>query len=228
MWKEKRLIYDITPFSMIDYPDITSCILWFAGCNMRCTYCYNPDIVFGKGKKRLSEALTFAESRKGLLDGVVMSGGECTLYKEIIPLAHALKAMGMKVKIDTNGSRPDRMRTLLTEQLVDYVSLDFKAMPGRFEMITHSDVYTEFEETLDLLLCAGKPFEVRTTIHSSLLPDEEIRKMADHLIARGYRGKYFLQNFMNDTPTVGDMDERHQRLNTLAYSGSAIEIVIRN
>lgn len=197
---------------------------------MRCVYCYNPDIVFGKGKKRLTDALAFIRSRKSLLDGVVMSGGECTLYTEIIPLARAIKELGMRVKIDTNGSHPERMRRLLSEKLVDYVSLDFKALPGRFEALTlsHPTLYKRFEETLRLLLQAGKPFEVRTTVHSQLLPDEEIRAMADYLSAHGYRGNYYLQNFMNDTETVGCVAERHRRIDTFIYPGSPIKIVIRN
>lgn len=228
MWTEKRIIYDITPFSLLDFPDITSCILWFAGCNMRCSYCYNPDIVFGKGKTRISEALEFIRSRKGLLDGVVMSGGECTLYKEIIPLAEEIKKNGMQVKIDTNGSHPNRVQELTDRGLLDYVALDFKALPHQFEAITRSRFYHKFEETFNLLQNSEVRFEVRTTIHSALFSEQELTAMVNHLASLGYTGKYYLQNFMNDVKTIEDIPERHQRKKLFQPPGSPLEIVIRN
>lgn len=228
MWTDKRIIYDITPFSLLDFPDITSCILWFAGCNMRCSYCYNPDIVFGKGKTSIGDALTFIRLRRGLLDGVVLSGGECTLYKEIIPLANEIKKKGMLVKIDANGSHPDRIRELVKQDLIDYVSLDFKALSHQFKAITHSGFYNEFEETFALLQKSGIPFEVRTTIHSALFSEQELIAMADHLASLGYRGKYYLQNFVNDTRIIGDIKQRHKKIETFQYSKHPIEVVIRN
>ncbi|MBX2923337.1 MAG: anaerobic ribonucleoside-triphosphate reductase activating protein [Chitinophagaceae bacterium] len=226
--QDKRIIYDITPFSMLDYPDITSCILWFAGCNMRCDYCYNPDIVFGKGKISVAEALTFILSRSKLLDGVVLSGGECTLHKEIIPLATAIKEMEMLLKVDTNGSHPERIRQLIAQRLIDYVSLDFKAMPDRFEAITRSSLYKEFEKTFFLLQHSKIPFEVRTTVHSALIPENDVMLMADHLVALGYRGKYYIQNFVGDTETVGVIQQAHKKVSTLRYSNPSVEIVIRS
>ncbi len=228
MWTDKRIIYDITPFSLLDYPDVTSCILWFAGCNMRCSYCYNPDIVFGKGKNTLADALTFIRSRKGLLDGVVLSGGECTLYKEIIPLARTVKEMGMLVKIDTNGSHPGRMRELTEQRLADYVSLDFKAMPGKFEAITESSFHKEFEQTFDLLLQSGTRFEVRTTVHSALLSENELAGMVSYLAGLGYRGTYYLQNFMDGAKTIRPIGQQHKRIEMLPHPEHAIDVVIRN
>lgn len=175
----------------------------------------------------MATALNFIQSRKGLLDGVVLSGGECTMYKEIVPFARAIKAMGMLVKIDTNGSHPQRMRELVAQNLIDYVSLDYKAMPHQFEAITKSSFYHEFEETLALLQKSNITFEVRTTIHSALFSEPTLRAMANHLYALGYRGKYYLQNFLNDTQTIGNIWQRHKKIETLEHSGP-IEIVIRN
>lgn len=228
MWTDKRIIYDLTPFSLLDYPDVASCILWFAGCNMRCSYCYNPDIVFGKGKMSIAEALTFIRSRQGLLDAVVLSGGECTMYKEIIPLANAIQEMGISVKVDTNGSHPQRMQELISLRLINYVSLDFKAMPDKLESITKSIFHREFEQTFNLLQASNIPFEVRTTIHSALFSRQELIAMADYLASLGYSGKYYLQNFMNDTETIDLITKRHQRLEMLPYSKDRMEIVIRN
>ena len=80
----KKIVHSITAFTLLDYPDQTACILWFAGCNMKCSYCYNPEIVFGKGSYSIPEIISFLEKRRGLLDAVVFSGGECLLHKETI------------------------------------------------------------------------------------------------------------------------------------------------
>ncbi|MDR0762368.1 MAG: radical SAM protein, partial [Campylobacteraceae bacterium] len=96
-------IFDITPFTMLDYPEHLSCIVWFAGCNMRCSYCYNPHIVLGEGNIGIDELLNFLRTRAGRLEGVVLSGGECTLYPELPKLCREIKELGFKIKLDTNG-----------------------------------------------------------------------------------------------------------------------------
>lgn len=225
---DRRVIYDITPFSMLDYPDVTSCILWFAGCNMRCDYCYNPDIVRGRGRMSIAEALTFVQSRSKLLDGVVLSGGECTLHREIIPLASEIKELGMLVKVDTNGSHPKRIQQMITLGVVDYVSLDFKALPGRYKAITRSGFYGRFEETINVLLKSNTTFEVRTTIHSALISDAELNMMADHLTALGYTGKYFVQNFVGDTGTLKPIEQEHIRVSEARFPRIGIDMVVRS
>jgi len=87
-------IYSITPFTLLDYPNKSACILWFAGCNMRCIYCYNPEIVLGKGTLSLEKVLDFLNSRKELLDAVVFSGGECLLHNNILSFIKTVKEMG--------------------------------------------------------------------------------------------------------------------------------------
>ena len=144
-------IYSLTPFTLLDYPHKSACILWFAGCNMRCLYCYNPEIVLGKGSITFENILSFLHSRKNLLDAVVFSGGESLLHKNIIQLIEEVKEMGFLVKIDTNGSSPEIMQNLLDQNLIDYVALDFKAPKSKFQDITNSDLYNDFEKTLDLI-----------------------------------------------------------------------------
>lgn len=198
-------IYDITPFSALDYPDKTACIIWFAGCNMRCGYCYNPAIVEGKGRLHYADALEFLKRRQGLLDGVVLSGGECMLHKGLEDFAEAVKSLGLLVKIDTNGSRPEKLKAMIGKKLVDYVALDFKAPPKTFKEITASNLFKCFDNSLDLLLDADIPFEVRTTYHSDLHPIDDLQEMADFLSHKGYKGNYFIQNFVADTPTLGGL-----------------------
>jgi len=195
-------IYSISPFTLLDFPGKAACILWFAGCNMRCLYCYNPEIVLGKGRIGVDEALAFIRSRRGLLQGVVLSGGECTLHRAIFPLLESVKQFGFAVKIDTNGSRPRVLEALIKRGLVDYVALDFKALESRYRAVTLSGLFPAFAESLSLLNGAGIPFEVRTTVHSDLINGEELRAMVAYLQNAGYSGRYYIQHYVNDVPVL--------------------------
>lgn len=226
--KNLGVIYDITPFTLLDFPDKTACILWFAGCNMRCGYCYNPLIVEGKGKITFDEVLQFLEKRKNLLDGVVFSGGECTLHEGSIWLAKTIKDVGMSVKIDTNGSRPLPLKKFIDEELVDYLALDFKSLPKNFSTITRSHLFHLFEESLDLLINSNIPFEVRTTLHSELISEEELEEMVMFLISKGFKGNYFLQHFVDETPTLELLPKSTKREYPKEYSSAEVAVKWRN
>ncbi len=206
-------IYSITPFTLLDYAHKSACILWFAGCNMRCLYCYNPEIVLGKGTISFEKTLAFLQSRKNLLDAVVFSGGECLLHKNILQLIAEVKKIGFLVKIDTNGSKPDVLQKLVHNQLIDYVALDFKAMPAHFEKITQSDFFLPFEKSIRLLIESRLSFEVRTTVHSDLIDVNQLRQMIQYLEKQNYQGNYYIQHFMNGATT----------LEKLGYSSKEIE-----
>ncbi len=223
-----RGIYQIDPFTLLDFPDHLACILWFAGCNMRCGYCYNPSIVKGKGKISYEEALAFISSRKNLLDGVVFSGGECTLHPGIVELAMAIKEMGMKVKVDTNGSQPESLKSLLGMQAVKYVSLDFKALPAHYYKVTKLNAFAEFSKSLSLLLHSGVQMEVRTTVHSSLFSPVQLYEMAGFLKAAGYKGNYYLQHFVGDTPTLEPLPPSIKKNVSLDFSIDGIDVIWRN
>lgn len=220
-------IYDITPFTLLDYPNKTACIVWYAGCNMRCGYCYNPDIVLGKGKISIEEVLRFLQSRKGLLDGVVMSGGECTMHPSLTDFALEVKALGMQVKIDTNGSRPKVLEKLYENGTLDYVALDFKATPQKFQSITKSNLFTPFEKSLSFLIENSIPFEVRTTIHSEQLKAEDILSMRQFLESAGYNGNYYLQHFTNNSKTIESLPNSDQKEYDLDLSSQQVQIITR-
>ncbi len=221
-------VYSITPFTLLDYPHKTACILWFAGCNMKCVYCYNPDIVFGKGKISISEVLNFLNRRKSLLDGVVLSGGECTSHKNIRQLLQEIKKLGFLVKIDTNGSNPEKLINLINENLVDYVALDFKSTKEKFNEITKSNLFSEFEKTLNYLVKSKFPFEVRTTVHSELLNLEDLQSMTEKLENCGYRGKYYLQYYLNDVMSIGNISNTKRNYINTESIQTKLEVVIRN
>lgn len=195
---------------------------------MRCQYCYNPEIVLGKGKITLADAILFLKSRKGFLEGVVLSGGECTMYKGIISWIREVKELGFSIKIDTNGSRPDILRTLCKEGLVDYIALDYKAMPSTFQFVTGSDLFNEFEESLELLISGSIDFEVRTTVHSELISKEELHQMAHYLISKGYRGKYFIQYYVDDKPSLVDLSRTERYYSLEGFDSEQLQFVVRN
>lgn len=220
-------IYSITPFTLLDFPEKTACILWFTGCNMRCPFCYNPEIVLGKGHKTMDQALDFLRSRKGLLEGVVLSGGECTMHRGIMELLQEIRGMGFSIKIDTNGSRPAVLKKLIEEQLIDFLALDFKALPDKYRLLTGSDLFSEFEQSLLLLLKSGLPFEVRTTVHSELLTQSDLIKMSDYLHQKGYKGTYFLQNYVNDLPTLAPLPPSSRIKSVKEITRPDLQIVLR-
>jgi pyruvate formate lyase activating enzyme len=220
-------LYSITPFTLLDYPDKTACILWFAGCNMRCLYCYNPDIVNGKGKISFDQALNFLDKRGSLLDGVVLSGGECTLHKGLPDFVDKLKKRGYDVKIDTNGSAPLLLEKLIQTGQIDYVALDFKALPQTFKKITVSDLYKNFEQSLKILLRHDIAFEVRTTVHSDLIDKNDLHKMVLFLEDSGYAGNYYIQHFVNDTPTLGNLGRSQKILTAEDFTASGIQVIFR-
>lgn len=221
-------IYNISPFTLLDYPDRTACILWFAGCNMRCPYCYNPDIVKGKGKFGEKDVYKFLLKRKGLLDGVVFSGGECTLHPEIFTLAARIKEMGFLVKIDTNASRPDVVAQIIAHNLVDYFAIDFKANRQSFGKVTGTHLFPKFIESLDILLKSSVPFEIRTTVHSSLITAGELEDMFLIIRKAGYKGKYYIQHFENGSDTLGKINRSDLTVCNQLVRKYEHDIVLRN
>jgi pyruvate formate lyase activating enzyme len=199
-------IYDITPFSALDFSGKLSAILWFAGCNMRCQYCYNPHIVFGKGEISADSALRFLHKRKCLLDGVVLSGGEPTMYDGLLDFCEAIKAQGYAIKLDTNGSKPARLQELLGRKLLDFVAIDFKAPPYKYTEIAGGGSFSSFEKSLKLLISSSILFEVRTTVHQALLDSADISWMRRFLYDNGYDKTLYLQAYRHSA-TIGNLED---------------------
>ena len=211
-------LYDITPFTALDYPDHLATIFWFAKCNMRCVYCYNKDIVFGEGKISQEEALAFLESRIGLLEAVVLSGGEATLYGDLIEFCQKIKQLKFKIKLDTNGLQPEIVQILTENRLVDYIALDYKAPKEKYYEITKNKHFDRFSKTLNFLINKQFPFEVRTTVHSDLLRVEEINRIIKDLLKRGYQSIYYLQPFVFTDNTIGRVKEETNTFDKLLLS----------
>lgn len=192
----KKIVYNITPFTTVDYTDHLSCIVWFNSCNMRCKYCYNPDMVNSKsGLYTIEDLFVFLNKRMGLLDGVVLSGGEATLH-DLDDICQRIKKLGYKIKLDTNGSNPKQIKKLIDKNLLDYVAVDFKSTETKFYEITKSNYYFKFLESLNLLKNSTIDYEVRTTLHNDLLNVDDINEMQAVLVENGHEKEYFIQNFL--------------------------------
>jgi len=200
-------IYDITPLTLLDFPQKIACTIWFAGCNMRCPYCYNVDIVEGRGVKTVDEISHFLQKRAGKLDAVVFSGGECTLHpKALKELAFLAKNHNYAVKIDTNGSNPDLIAEFIEEGLVDYIALDFKGSKYQMAEITQlKTAFSQFEKTFDLLQKSAVDFEIRTTVHSALFSKNLLQEMGKYLQKKNYRNNWYWQEFVDAPKTLGEI-----------------------
>jgi len=225
-------VYDVTPFTLLDFPGKTACIVWFSGCNMRCGYCHNPQIVRGKGRHSLEGIFDFLKRRTGLLDGIVLSGGEATLYTELAGFAAEVRRMGFAVKLDTNGSRPKIIETLLADGSLDYIALDYKAPLHDTRRVTGIGCSDEIDKTLQILMQQEKAgFEIRTTVHTGILQEADVAEIIRDLEKRDYRGKYFIQNFTadNDRPTLGRLPPQSRLLDLQQLPRTdQFEILVRN
>lgn len=187
---------DISPFTLLDFPDRLAAIFWFAGCNMRCSYCHNQHLIHAKGEIGEQQALDFLVSRQGKLDGVVLSGGEATLYRRLPEFAALIRELGFEIKLDTNGSRPEMIRQLIDQNLLDYVALDFKAPAVKYREVTGLDAYDSLLQTVKLLQQSQTAHEIRGTYHSALLNTDDLDTICDTVTELGYQGPYYLQNYV--------------------------------
>jgi pyruvate formate lyase activating enzyme len=172
---------------------------------MRCDYCYNKDIVLAEdGSYNLHDVINFLKKRVGLLDGVVLSGGEATNH-DLVELCKEIKELGYKIKLDTNGTNVKNLKQLCELNLIDYIALDYKAPSYKYKDITKSAKFNEFSLSLQYLISNNIDFEVRTTLHSDLLNEEDINFIIKELKSRGYSNSYYIQEFMDTGKTIGNI-----------------------
>lgn len=159
--------------SMIDYPGKISCVLFTSGCNFKCPYCHNPALVTpGEGAFIYDEdeVFRFLEKRQGLLDGVVITGGEPTLHKDLVAFCKRVKKLGYPVKLDTNGSRPFVLQGLIEEGAVDYIAMDIKTDPSAYApFICDKNIEKELRSSISHIMDSGMPYEFRTTCMTPLV-----------------------------------------------------------
>ncbi|MCD6558027.1 MAG: anaerobic ribonucleoside-triphosphate reductase activating protein [Candidatus Aenigmarchaeota archaeon] len=193
------LIGGLQKTSLIDYPGKVSCIVWTIGCNFRCPWCYNKSLVLGTAKPiDEKEIFDFLEKRKSLLDGVVITGGEPTIQKDLISFIKRIREMGYLVKIDTNGSNPEVIKKLVDEKLVDYIAMDVKASLERYQEVTNSNIdINKISQSISIIMSSGIDYEFRTTVVPGLVSKDDVVGIAK--LIKGARHYYLQRYFKAET-----------------------------
>ncbi len=199
--------------SLVDWDGMVATTLYLSGCNFRCPYCHNSQLVLFPDKYEsipIDEILSYVREHDDFIDGVVITGGEPCCSNEIFDLVKVLRVEGMKVKLDTNGSFPDVVEALITEDLVDYVAMDIKA-PLDFESysrsagITDRRAFEKVKDTIDLLFQGKVDYEFRMTVVPALHRPSDLKQVAEQL--RG-AARFVIQNYVpRDTIDPSFLDE---------------------
>ncbi len=200
--------------SLIDYPGKISAIVFTQGCNFRCPYCHNPELVDpARYGPCLPEEVIFSylEKRRGKLEGVVITGGEPTIQGDLAPFLRTVKDMGYLVKLDTNGSRPERLAELLEAGLIDYLAMDIKAPLRKYTSVTGTPGSGQtIKQSIALIMAAHISCEFRTTIAGSQLSAADLLRIGQlipgaplYALQMARQGKALEAQFLH-TPVQGD------------------------
>jgi len=185
-----------TSFTLIDYPSKVAAMVYTIGCNFRCPYCHNPELVNETVENEISEnyVLSFLEDRQKLIDGLVITGGEPTLHGEkLLSFMKKVKDLGFLVKLDSNGTNPDFIKKALEQKIVDYIAMDIKSPLETYHKTVDRPVdINKIRESIGLLKEGRVSYEFRTTVIKSLLSCEDIEKMMKEI--KGAK-RYYLQKF---------------------------------
>ena len=182
---------------MIEYPGKISAIAFTQGCNFRCPYCHNPELVDPDlYRECLSEegVFSFLERRKGKLDAVTITGGEPTIQHDLIDFIKCVRKMGYLIKLDTNGSYPDVLEQLISDRLVDYIAMDMKGPLHKYKTVTKSKIDEDkIRQSIGIIMKSAVPYEFRTTIPKRLLHEDDLLEMGKLL---RNASRYILQQFI--------------------------------
>ena len=218
------ILKGIQKTTLLDYPEKLACTVFTGGCNFRCPFCHNASLVMRPAEvEELSEELFFAyiNKRKGLLDGVCITGGEPLLNKDIEEFISRIKSLGFLVKLDTNGAFPDRLEVLLDKGLVDYVAMDVKNSPSKYALTAGLEDKLDIsaiERSIKLIMDKAPDYEFRTTVVRELHTPQDIEDITKWLC--GTR-RYFLQKYVDSGDILLDgysaySDSQMQELHAIA------------
>ncbi len=189
-------IHGLQKMTLLDFPGHVACTVFLNGCDFRCPFCHNYELIDGTAPAVMDDAELFAflEKRKGLLDGVAFTGGEPCLHRELPELIRKIRGMGFAVKLDTNGQHPDLLAALLEEKLVDYVAMDIKNSPGKYAATCGLETLDlqPVRDSIRLLLNSCGDYEFRTTVVREFHEESDFSAIGE-MIAGARR--YFLQCF---------------------------------
>ena len=176
------MIGGLQKFSLIDYPGRVCAIVFTRGCNFRCPYCHNPELIVpGADLPGISEAevLAFLEKRRGKLDALAVTGGEPTLHEALSGFMTKVKALGYAIKLDTNGSRPERIESLLRQNLIDYIAMDIKAPPAKYARVSGTLIDLDaITRSIRIIRDSGIDYEFRTTVLKGFIEEADLVEIA--------------------------------------------------
>ena len=199
-------IYGLQKVTLLDFPGHVACTVFLSGCNFDCPYCHNKAIVHHETKPIMREKTFFEwlEKKKGKLDGVCISGGEPTLHGQLNSFIREIKARGFLVKLDTNGYKPESLKSAIYEAKVDYVAMDIKNSPGKYCATTGLKVIdlSKIKDSVEIIMESGIEYEFRTTVTASMHNEADFRSIG--MLLDGAE-KYFLQKCTTDTPSDIDL-----------------------
>ena len=167
----------------------------------------------------MDDVLKFLKTRVNLLDAVVLSGGEASSH-DLVEFCKAVKKLGFKIKLDTNGTYFSKVKELVELELLDFVALDYKAPKEKFTKITHSNKYDDFSDILDFLINNFTNFEARTTLHNDLLTEDDINNIIKDPVLRGYKKNYYIQKFQDTGESIGNLEAASSSFDTSLLSNS--------
>ena len=196
---DKMVISGVQKLTLLDFPGRTACTVFFAGCNFRCPFCHNSILVERPeeaGRIPEEEFFDFLKRRKGLLDGVAITGGEPTLNKDLPDFMAKIKEIGYAVKLDSNGTNPDMLSEIIDNNLADYIAMDIKNSKEKYAVTSGIDdrFMEKVEKSVELLMQNKTDFEFRTTIVKQFHTADDMLKISEWI--KGEE-KYFIQAFKN-------------------------------
>ena len=181
----------LVKFTLIDFPGRPAAIVFTQGCNFRCRYCHNPELVYPHlftEPVAEEEIWSFLQRRQGTLEGVVVSGGEPTLHEDLPAFMARLKQMGYATKLDTNGARPAVLKELIDKKLVDFIAMDLKAPLEKYALITGIETNPAIlKESMELICNSGLEYEFRTTYDKEVLTEADIKNLEELTQNKNYR-----------------------------------------
>lgn len=186
--------------SLLDYPEKISAIVFTQGCNYRCGYCHNPELIGANIEKEMpiqnvSAFFEFLKTRINKLDGVVITGGEPTLQPDLKEFIKQIKTLGFLVKLDTNGTNPEVLKELIDENLLDYIAMDIKAPIDKYSNIVNVKINTDnIKKSIELIMNSNVDYEFRTTVIQNQLSFNDFEKIGQMI--KGAK-KYYLQKFIS-------------------------------
>ena len=197
--------------TMLDFPGKIACTVFTYGCNLRCPFCHNATLVTHKSELfSEDEILAYLNKRKGILDGICITGGEPLLQADIIPFMQRVKEIGLAIKLDTNGAYPDRLKEIID---LDYIAMDIKNSKEKYPLTTGIEGLdiTPFEKSVEIIKNSGVDYEFRTTVVRELHTVDDMKKIAEWISGAK---RYYIQCFADSGELIGEGFSAHDK-NTL-------------